>query len=79
MRNPRSHSLPNLWDDDAIVWSRMQGGKQRGETRRETAVAIFDGMVDRVERDWWRQYRKTIETRFRQDVIIIRAIPHETL
>ena len=49
-----------------------------GEVAQDEVV-IFEVMVDRVERDWWREYRKTLEARFRQDVIIIRAIPHETL
>jgi hypothetical protein len=42
-------------------------------------VVIFEVMVDEVERDWWRQYRESLQARFRQDVIVIRAIPHETL
>ena len=49
-----------------------------GEVARDEVV-IFEVMVDEVERDWWRRYRETLQARFRQDVIVIRAIPHETL
>ena len=51
---------------------------EEGEVAQDEVV-IFEVMVERVERDWWRQYRKTLEVRFRQDAIVIRAIPHETL
>ena len=49
-----------------------------GEVARDEVV-IFEVMVDEVEREWWRRYRETLQARFRQDVIVIRAIPHETL
>jgi hypothetical protein len=51
---------------------------EAGEVDRDEVV-IFEVMVDEVERDWWRQYRETLQARFRQDVIVIRAIPHEML
>jgi hypothetical protein len=49
-----------------------------GEVARDEVV-IFEVMADDVDRDWWRRYRDTLERRFRQDVVLIRAIPHETL
>ena len=49
-----------------------------GEVARDEVV-IFEVMVEDLERDWWRQYRQTLEARFRQDAIVIRAMPHETL
>ena len=55
------------------LWKSADGEVEKDE------VVIFEVMVERVERDWWRQYRTTLEGRFRQDVIIVRAIPHETL
>lgn len=51
---------------------------EHGEVAHDEVV-IFEVMVEHVERDWWRQYRETLQARFRQDVIVIRAIPHETL
>ena len=55
------------------LWKSEDGDVARDE------VVIFEVMVDDVDREWWRQYRATLEARFRQDVIVIRAIPHETL
>jgi hypothetical protein len=30
-------------------------------------------MAQGVDTEWWRAYRKSLEARFRQDVIVIRA------
>jgi hypothetical protein len=30
-------------------------------------------MADNPDAAWWKQYRKSLETRFRQDTIVIRA------
>lgn len=36
-------------------------------------VAIFEVMVEELDRSWWAAYRKELERRFRQEEIIIRA------
>jgi hypothetical protein len=43
-----------------------------GETSRDEIV-IFEVMTKELDRDWWRSYRRDLEGRFRQDVIVIRA------
>jgi hypothetical protein len=43
-----------------------------GETSRDEIV-IFEVMAKTLDRDWWRSYRRDLEERFRQDVIVIRA------
>jgi hypothetical protein len=55
------------------LWKTEEGDVARDE------VVIFEVMVDAVDRPWWARYRTTLEQRFHQDVILIRAIPHETL
>ena len=55
------------------LWKTDEGEVARDE------VVIFEVMVGDLDRAWWGGYRQTLETRFRQDVILIRAIPHETL
>jgi hypothetical protein len=55
------------------LWKSADGEVARDE------VVIFEVMVKQIDRDWWQQYRETLQARFRQDVIVIRAIPHETL
>lgn len=54
-----------LWVDD-------------GKTRRDDVI-IFEVMADWLDRGWWRTYRKTLEARFQQDVIIVRAREVELL
>ncbi len=36
-------------------------------------VIIFEVMAAGVDRIWWRRYRHQLETRFRQEAIVIRA------
>lgn len=49
-----------------------------GEVARDEVV-IFEVMVPQLERGWWADYRRALERRFRQDVIVLRALPLETL
>lgn len=49
-----------------------------GEVRRDD-IAIFEVMTDAVDRDWWQEYRTTLESRFRQDEVVVRAIQIERL
>ncbi len=46
--------------------------KDAGQTKRDDIV-VFEVMVEDVDAGWWRTYRKTLETVFRQDEIVIRA------
>jgi hypothetical protein len=42
-------------------------------------IVIFEVMADTLERDWWADYRRELERRFRQREIIIRAQSIEQL
>lgn len=46
---------------------------QTGTTARDDMILV-EVMVQRFDRDWWARYRRTLEERFRQDEIVIRAI-----
>ncbi len=48
------------WEDDS-------GAVQRDD------VILLEVMADRVDRDWWTSYRQSLEGRFEQDEILIRA------
>lgn len=48
-----------LWQDD-------------GKTKHDDII-VMEVMAEGVDTEWWRRYRKTLEARFKQDVIIIRA------
>ena len=52
--------------------------REGGEESRDRVV-IFEVMTDALERDWWREYRKELERRFRQEKIIVRSSELEEL
>ena len=52
--------------------------KTEGDTKRDDIV-VFEVMAPTLERDWWGCYRSTLEALFRQDHLVIRAQPMETL
>jgi hypothetical protein len=50
-----------VWKDDA------------GETSRDDIV-IFEVMTPDLDHEWWTEFRKHLEERFRQDSLIVRAL-----
>ena len=51
----------------AGMWKEAEG-----ETRRDDIV-VYEVMVERLEPDWWANYRRELERRFAQDEMVIRA------
>lgn len=51
---------------------------EEGETAHDDVV-IVEVMTDDLDRAWWAAYRRELEARFRQDELVIRAIPFERL
>ncbi len=49
-----------------------------GQTTHDEIV-VFEVMTDALDRAWWQDYRRTLERRFKQQVVIIRAQPIEQL
>jgi hypothetical protein len=49
-----------------------------GEVSRD-AIIIYEVMAKELERAWWTDYRTELETRFRQERIIVRATLIEQL
>jgi hypothetical protein len=43
-----------------------------GKTTRDDIV-VYEVMADALDADWWAKYRKTLEERFAQDELVIRA------
>jgi hypothetical protein len=50
-----------IWRDDS------------GENKRDDIV-IFEVMTDDLDRAWWAAFRKSLEERFRQESVIVRAL-----
>ncbi len=42
-------------------------------------LLIYEVMTATLDHAWWRQYRATLEGRFRQEQLVIRALPVEML
>ena len=48
-------------------------------TGRHADIVVFEVMCERLDRCWWHDYRRHLESRFRQQEIIVRAVPVEKL
>jgi hypothetical protein len=57
----------------AGAWKDDDGDVERDD------VVIVEVVDEDLDRAWWAGYRRTLESRFRQDVILIRATPVERL
>ena len=55
------------------VWAAPEGHDRHAD------VVIFEVMCERLDRCWWHDYRRHLESRFRQQEIIVRAVPVEKL
>ena len=49
-----------------------------GDTERDKIVVV-EVMIETVDRDWWRLYRRSLEKRFDQESILVRMTPCDTL
>jgi hypothetical protein len=57
----------------AGVWKDDHGDVERDD------VVIVEVVADELDRAWWSGYRRELESRFRQDEILIRATASEQL
>ena len=57
----------------AGAWKDDEGDVARDD------VVIVEVMDDDADRAWWADYRRALESRFRQDEIVIRATEFERL
>ncbi|HJS06375.1 MAG TPA: hypothetical protein VJ809_01910 [Pirellulales bacterium] len=58
------------------VYSRAPAeGLWKGEAAalQHDELILFDVMVEHLNREWWATYRRTLEARFRQEVVVVRA------
>jgi len=46
--------------------------EENGRTTRDDIV-VYEVMVDSLDRQWWSHYRQSLEKRFEQEAIVIRA------
>lgn len=48
-------------------------------TSRCADMLVFEVMCERLDRCWWHDYRRHLESRFGQQEIVVRAVPVEKL
>ena len=53
--------------------------KDEEDETRHDEIVIYEVMTDRIDRDWWKDYRARLEERFGQEEIVIRASAAELL
>jgi hypothetical protein len=42
-------------------------------------IIVHEVMTEKLDRNWWAEYRAALETRFQQDELVVRALPIERL
>jgi hypothetical protein len=53
--------------------------KDKQDDARHDDMVIFEIMTEKLDKPWWKQYKKELETTFAQDEIIIRVQKVEIL
>lgn len=51
------------------LWKAGDGSVSRDD------IVIMEVMAPGIDRPWWQAYRRRLEGRFRQDEVVLRAIP----
>jgi len=46
---------------------------QQGRSIEHDRIVIMEVMIESLDREWWAQYRRSLELEFRQERILIRA------
>ena len=55
------------------LWEDGEGEVQRDD------VVLLEVMADHIDHGWWASYRRTLQGRFRQDEVLVRASVVERL
>lgn len=56
------------------LWKEEEGGPVSSDD-----VVKFEVLTDFIEHDWWAQYRRLLEQRFKQDEVVVLATKIEKL
>jgi len=63
----------------AFTRSPAEGLWEKGEETQRDRIVVFEVMTERLDRDWWRDYRQQLEARFDQEEVVVRATSLEKL
>lgn len=61
----------------AYTRAPAEGRWQDDDGVRHDEIVVLDTMVESFDRAWWGAYRRQLEREFRQDEIVVRAMPIE--
>lgn len=53
--------------------------REPGATTVRDDIVMYEVMIERLDRTWWREYRRRLEARFRQQEVVMRAQRIEVL
>ena len=56
-----------------------EGLSKRGSGMTQDEIVVFEIMAPKLERAWWKKYRRELERVFRQDCVVVRATRIELL
>jgi hypothetical protein len=57
----------------AFTRAPAEGTEKDGGQERREPIVVFEVMTERLDEDWWSNYRQQLENRFKQHRILIRA------
>jgi hypothetical protein len=63
----------------AYTRSPAEGVWRTGGTDRRDDIVVVEVMAAALDRDWWREYRGSLEDRFRQEELVVRSQEIETI
>ena len=92
LRDPQGHSFPRsaleaetrdltarFGGVTAYLRSPASGAWQQDGSVEQDDVVMIEVMTPDLDESWWRAYRGDLETRFRQDTVLMRAIEVRSL
>jgi hypothetical protein len=63
----------------AFTRAPAEGEVKAGSGKVHDDIIVFEVMTDKIDRSWWKEYRKSLERTFEQDEIVVRATAFEKL
>ena len=63
----------------AFVRSPAVGLWNGGDKTDRDDLLMYEVLVQSLDHEWWRDYRKNLERRFRQESVLLLALPAEQL
>ncbi|HEX6985293.1 MAG TPA: hypothetical protein VF170_07945 [Planctomycetaceae bacterium] len=61
------------------LWKEEDGSAARDEVVIYDEIVIYEVMTDDLDRGWWEAFRERLRGRFRQEDLVVRAMPIERL